>query len=43
MKPCKKCGSTEKCKNGQCKPCRKIYLAAYYKANIEKAKATDEQ
>jgi hypothetical protein len=39
MKICKKCGSTERYKCGQCKPCTKAATAARYKGNPEPHKA----
>jgi 5-methylcytosine-specific restriction endonuclease McrA len=34
--PCKKCGATERYKDGRCKPCVAKYNRAYYKANRDK-------
>jgi len=38
IKPCVKCGSTDRYKNGACKPCAKAGIAAYYQANKESIK-----
>ena len=39
MKPCRKCGSTERNKSGRCKPCQRVRAAVWVKANPEKNRA----
>lgn len=39
MTICKKCGGTEKFKNGQCKPCKKAQVDKYRAENADKIKA----
>lgn len=39
MKPCGKCGGSDRYKNGECRPCHKAAAARYQKANPEKIKA----
>ena len=41
VRPCIKCGSTERGKDGKCKACVKARVAAWKKANPEKKKAGD--
>lgn len=39
IKPCRKCGASERYDSGDCKPCARLYALAYQKANIEKRSA----
>lgn len=39
MKPCVKCGATERSVNGSCKPCARAYAKKYRADNPDKAKA----
>jgi 5-methylcytosine-specific restriction endonuclease McrA len=41
MKPCRKCGGTERDVGRHCKACKKAYDAAWQKANIERKRASD--
>jgi len=41
VRPCIKCGSTERYKCGQCKPCKKAMAMAWQAANVDKRKALD--
>lgn len=38
MKPCKKCGATERYKDGRCKSCQRASNKKYYENNLEKAR-----
>lgn len=33
VRPCVKCGATDRCKKGDCKPCKKIRAAKWYEKN----------
>lgn len=39
MRPCPKCGGSERLKNGKCRPCNKAIAAIYRAKNAEKVKA----
>lgn len=39
MKPCKKCGATDRNLGGKCRPCQKSHSDAWYKENKERHKA----
>lgn len=39
IKPCIKCGASERNARGSCKPCKSVNKAAYYAANPEKVRA----
>lgn len=39
VRPCIKCGATERNKTGKCAPCKKAYAAAQYAANTDKHNA----
>ena len=41
MKPCIKCGATDRYADGHCKPCGRASSAAYRGANKERKAATD--
>lgn len=39
VRPCVKCGATERYKDGRCKPCKKAGVASWYAANHDQVKA----